>query len=174
MDVTVGDKRFDLHYRRIRLGLRLMSHGARAQVASDWSGVTSDRLVTLRQTWMPGAEDGFRGPSPTSYLPFFRSALKASQAAIFVGIFRMIGFKVSAPGLEGGEKLCEAYEIYREWEPDVHLEFDQAVLLATGAMEGEDIVLSSCAVCAGALLIDKRGKAQTRCARCRRKAKRRH
>ena len=32
MDVTVGDKRFDRYYREIRLALRLMSHGARAQL----------------------------------------------------------------------------------------------------------------------------------------------
>jgi hypothetical protein len=151
-----------------------MSHGARAQVASDWSGLTLDRLVTLRQSWMPGAEDGFRGPSPTSYQPFFRSALKASQSAIFVGILQMVGFKASLPSLDGGEKLCETYEIYREWEPDVHLEFDQAVLLATGAIKGEDIELSSCASCACALLQDKRGKARTSCARCRSKRARRH
>ena len=86
----------------------------------------------------------------------------------------MVGFKASAPTLQGGEKLCEAYEIYREWEPEVRLEFDQAVLLAMGAMKGEDIVLSSCPGCGGALLMDKRGKARTRCARCRSKRARRH
>jgi hypothetical protein len=48
MDVTVGNERFDRYYRKIRLGLRLMSHGARAQTASDWSGLTLDQLVTLR------------------------------------------------------------------------------------------------------------------------------
>src|ERR1700731_3249243 len=145
MDVTVGDEKFDRYYRKIRLGLRLMSHGARAQTASDWSGLTLDQLVTLRKRWMPGAEDGFRGPSPTSYKPFCRSALKASHAAEFVGIHRMVGIQGSKPSLEGGEKLCEAFEIYREWEPDAYLEFDYAVLLASGAIKGEEVELSACA-----------------------------
>jgi hypothetical protein len=74
MEVSVGDERFDRHYRRIRLGLRLMSHGARVQTASDWSGLTLDQLATLRQRWMPDAEDGFRGSAPTSFLPFFALA----------------------------------------------------------------------------------------------------
>jgi len=39
MEASVGDERFDPYYRKIRLGLRPMSHGARAQVASDWSGI---------------------------------------------------------------------------------------------------------------------------------------
>jgi hypothetical protein len=171
MEVTVGDERFDRYYRRIRLGLRLMSHGARAQTASDWSGLTLDQLVTLRKRWMPGAEDGFRGPSPTSFQPFFRSALKASHAAMFVGIHRMVGIAALKPSLEGGEKLCEAYEIYREWEPDAHLEFDYGVLLATGAIKGEDIELSICDSCACALLIDKLGKARLTCAHCRKRLK---
>lgn len=105
MDVTVGDERFDRYYRKIRLGLRLMSHGARAQTASDWSGLTLDQLVTLRRRWMPGAKEGFRGPAPTSYKPFFTSALKASHAAIFVGIHRMVGIDTSEPSLKGG-KSC--------------------------------------------------------------------
>jgi Flagellar transcriptional activator (FlhC) len=170
MDVTVGDARFDRYYRKIRLGLRLMSHGARAQAASDWSGLTLDQLVTLRKGWMPRAEDGFRGPAPKSFLPFFRSALKASHAAMFVGIHRMVGLDATDPSLEGGEKLCEAYEIYQEWEPDAHLEFDYAVLLATGAIKREEVELSTCANCRCALLLDKLKIPQLRCARCRSKS----
>jgi hypothetical protein len=169
MDVTVGDERFDRYYRKIRLGLRLMSHGARAQTVSDWSGLTLDQLVTLRKRWMPRAEDGFRGPSPISYQPFFRSALKASHAAMFVGIHRMVGIYASKPTLEGGEKLCEAYEIYREWEPDAHLEFDYAVLLAIGAIKREEVEFSRCTNCGCALLLDKLKIPQLRCARCRSK-----
>jgi len=167
MRVTVGNERFDRHYRKIRLGLRLMSHRARAQTASDWSGLTLHQLVTLRRRWMPDAQDGFRGPRPTSYRPFFSSALKARHAALFAGIHRMVGITSSIPSLEGGEKLCEAYEIFREWEPDAHLEFDYGVLLATGVLKAEEVELLRCQCCGCALLIDKRGKVQRKCARCR-------
>ena len=169
MDVRVGDARFDRYYRRIRLGLRLMLHGARAQTASDWSELTLDQLVTLRRRWMSDADDGFRGPAPSSYRPFFRSALKASHAAIFVGISRMVGVDTRRPSVEGGERLCEAYEIYREWEPDAPLEFDYGVLLATGAMAGEDITFSTCERCRCALLMDKLNVPEARCARCRKR-----
>src|SRR5262249_45411174 len=142
---------------------------ARLQTASDWSQLTPDQLITLRRRWMPGADDGgFRGPSPTSYKPFFRSALRASHAAIFVALHRMVGLKSITPSIEGGEKLCEAYEIYREWLPDAPLEFDYGVLLATGAVTGEEIELIPCENCRCALLIDKLGTKRTRCARCRR------
>jgi hypothetical protein len=168
MDVTVGDKRFDRYYREIRLALRLMSHGARAQLTSDWSGLSLDRLVTLRQRWMPDSGGGYRGQSPTSFLPFFRSTLKTSHAAMFAGIFRIVGLNTCKPSLEGGERLCEAYEIYLEWEPEEHLEFDYAVLLAMGTITGEEIGLSTCESCEAALLLDRLKKVpQLKCARCR-------
>ena len=166
----VGNERFDRHYRRIHLGLRLMSHRARARTASDWSGLALDQLVTLRRRWMPDAEYGPRGPRPTSYRPFFASALKASHAALFAGIHRMVGFTSSVPSLEGGEKLCTAYEIYREWEPGAHLEFDYALLLATEVHKAEEVELVRCQSCGCALLIDKLGKVQRNCAWCRRRS----
>src|SRR5260370_26141 len=89
---------------------------------------------------------------------------------MFVGIHYMVGVNAAEPSLEGGEKLCEAYEIYREWEPDAHLEFDYAVLLATGAIKGGDIELTNCADCRCALLIDKLKVPQLRSARCRSKS----
>ena len=52
MDTTSGDARFDRYYRRIQLGLRLLSHGARAQTACDWSGLTPDRLITLNDIYV--------------------------------------------------------------------------------------------------------------------------
>jgi len=79
----------------------------------------------------------------------------------------MIGVDLSVRSIEGGEKLCEAYEIYREWEPDAPLEFNQSVLLANAAMKGKGIELSTWERCGGAFLIDKGGTARWHCVRCR-------
>jgi hypothetical protein len=144
-----------------------MSHRARTQTASDWSGLTLDQLVTLRRRFMPGDKGGPRGSAPTSYRPFFASALKASHAAVFAGIRRMVGMTSPVPSLEGGEKLCVAYEIFREWEPDAHLEFDYAVLLATAVLKAEEVELIRCQSCGCALLIDKCGKVRRYCEWCR-------
>jgi hypothetical protein len=40
--------------------------------------------------------------------------------------------------------LCEAFEIFREWEPDAHLEFEQAVLLIAGSETADKIELVYC------------------------------
>ena len=181
MNDSFRDARFNRHYRRIELGLRLLAHGARPQTASDWSGLTPDRLVTLKRRWMPDANSGFRGPAPTSFQPFFRSSLRAQHAAIFASLHLAVALRPTesnepnrkiARSLDDGERLCEAFEICKEWEPDSSLEFDQAVLLACGIARSEELELARCSTCSCALLIDKLALVQDKCDRCRRQARR--
>jgi len=177
MEIKVGDSRFDRHYRRIQLGLRLLSHGARAQTASEWSELTPDRLVTLKRRWLPEAGEGFRGPAPTSYQPFFRSALRNENATIFACICRKMfhdavsdGSRMKLrPSLENAERLCEAYELFRQWMADADMEFDQAVLLARGLAERKDIELTHCPNCERPMLIDTLARRQEVCGGCRRR-----
>ncbi len=179
MTDSFRDARFSRHFRRIELGLRLLAHGARPQTASNWSGLTQDRLVTLKRRWMPDASSGFRGPPPTSFQPFFRSLLRTQHAAIFVSLHRAVvqPTENSAPSgriatsLDDGERLCEAFEICKEWQPDSDLEFDQAVLLARGITRKEEIELARCSICRCALLIDRLAVLRDKCDRCRKRAR---
>jgi hypothetical protein len=115
---------------------------------------------------MFNSDERLRGPSPSSFEVFFSSALTSSQAALFVCICRIVGAAKSHNSLEGGEKICEAFEIFREWEPDAHLEFEQAVLLMVGSVDAEKIELVSCSRCRVAFLCDKLGNTRTTCRRC--------
>lgn len=179
MNDSFRDARFSRHYRRIELGLRLLAHGARPQTASTWSGLTQDRLVTLKRRWMPDASSGLRGPPPTSFHPFFRSSLRAQHAAIFASLHRAVvqpaGYSAPsgriATSLDDGERLCEAFEICKEWQPDTDLEFDQAVLLARGITRSEEIELARCLICRCAMLIDKLAAIRDKCDRCRKHAR---
>jgi hypothetical protein len=180
MNDSFRDARFSRHYRRIELGLRLLAHGARPQTASNWSGLTQDRLVTLKRRWMPDASSGLRGPPPTSFQPFFRSLLRAQHATIFASLHRAVvqpgddslpSGRIGA-SLDDGERLCEAFEICKEWEPDSDLEFDQAVLLARGITRNEEIQLARCGVCHCALLVDRLAVLRDTCERCRKRARR--
>ena len=176
MEVHVTDDQIGRYFRRIQLGLRFLAHGARAQTTSQWSGLTPDQLVTLRRRWMFNADERLRGPSPSSFQCFFRSAKSRQQASLFVCIFRIVWTGPRRSGthgtrlivsLENGERLCEAFEVYREWEPDADLEFEQAVLLATGAVEGEKIELTHCLHCSSPVLMDRLSTPNTACPRCK-------
>jgi hypothetical protein len=115
---------------------------------------------------MFNSDERLRGPSPSSFEIFFRSALTSNQAALFVCICRIVGAGKSPNSLEDGEKMCEAFEIFREWEPDARLEFEQAVLLLVGSEEAERIELVSCSGCRVAILCDKLGDSRRTCRRC--------
>lgn len=168
MDVHVTDDQIGRYFRRIQLGLRMLSHGARSQTTCEWSGLTPDQLVTLRRRWMFGADERLRGPSPSSFHVFFRSSRMSSEAALFVCICSIVSAR-SPASLEKGERLCEAFEIYREWAPTAEFTFEQAVLLLIGTSEGEKIALDYCPHCSAAFLIDKLGCARRSCARCKRR-----
>ena len=168
MEVHITDDQIGRYFRRVQLGLRFLAHGARAQTTCQWSGLTPDQLVTLRRRWMFNSDERLRGPSPSSFQIFFRSARTSSQAALFVCICRIVGAATARASLEAGERLCDAFEIYREWEPQADLEFEQAVLLMTGSVRAEKIELGRCTNCSRPLLIDKLGQAQRSCLRCRR------
>lgn len=169
MDVYVTDDQIGRYFRRIQLGLRFLAHGARAQTTCQWTGLTPDQLVTLRRRWMFDADERLRGPSPSSFEVFFRSARASSQAALFVCICRIVGAVNASPSLENGEKLCEAFEIFREWEPAATFDFEQAVLLMVGSVQAEKIALASCSRCNVPMLIDKFGSTRESCRRCARK-----
>jgi hypothetical protein len=168
MDVHVTDDQIGRYFRRIQLGLRLLTHGARAQTTCEWSGLTPDQLVTLRRRWMFTADERLKGPSPSSFQVFFRSTRMSNEAALFIAICWIVGAR-SPASLENGERLCEAFEIYREWEPRAELEFEQAVLLLIGTTDAQKIELTSCPHCSAALLIDKLGAARRACVRCTRR-----
>lgn len=168
MEVYVTDDQIGRYFRRIQLALRFLAHGARAQTTCQWSGLTPDQLVTLRRRWMFNSEERLRGPSPSSFHVFFSSARTSNQAALFVCICRIVGAAKALASLENGERLCEAFEIYREWEPQAEFEFEQAVLLMTGTVQAEKIELGFCSSCDRALLIDKFDNARSTCPRCRR------
>jgi hypothetical protein len=128
---------------------------------------------------MPDASSGLRGPPPTSFQPFFRSLLRAQHAAIFASLHRAVVQPAEysahsgriAMSLDDGERLCEAFEICKEWQPDTDLEFDQAVLLARGITRSEEIELARCSVCRCALLIDRLAAVRDKCDRCRKHAR---
>jgi hypothetical protein len=173
--IHVTDDRIGRYFRRYQLGFRMVAHGARAQTACEWSGLTRDQLVTLRRRWGFDPDERRRGPAPSAFRVFFRSQRHRREAALFASLCRtlgLIGTRHGAeagkrlPSIENGELLCEAIEAFREWQPDSQLDFEHAVLLVNGIVQGKDVTLGHCSDCRGALLIDRMGTQQDNCGQC--------
>jgi hypothetical protein len=179
VEIYVTDDTIGRYFRRYQLAFRMVSHGARTQTVCEWSGLTRDQLVTLRRRWGFDPDERRRGPAPTAFNVFFKSERHSTEAALFASICQIVGVTVRSgeetaqrlASLESGELLCEAFEAYKEWEPDARFEFEHAVLLAGGVEQGKEVALGHCSECHGAVLIDRMGANQTRCGLCNRPAR---
>src|ERR1700722_20058788 len=179
MHIHVTDDRLGGYFRRYQLALRMMTHGARSQTVCAWSGLTRDQLVTQRQRWGFDPDERRRGPAPTALHVFFKSKRHRSEAALFASLCRIVGAIPSRscqtaaerlPSLEHGELLCEALEAFREWRPEAELEFEHAVLLASGVVQAESLTLRHCSNCHAATLSDGSARLYTNCGHCQRSA----
>jgi hypothetical protein len=182
MELHVRDDQIGRYFRRLQLGLRFLAHGARPQTICQWTDLTANQLITLRRRWGFEGDDVLRGPSPYSFDKFFNSWTRRHQAALFLSICQMIGVVPSRRGpdavkrlasIENGERLCEAFEIFKEWEPGAKFDFERIEFLLSGLVAGTRIELSQCPDCLSALLIDKEATKKNWCLWCRREKSRR-
>lgn len=151
----------DRDVRRRLLAKRLVSHRARTQTVQMFTGLSRHRLETLRQRWAISQEDRHRGPSPTSFGEFFRSARNlqmATAAAVICKLLCAIPTRPlregTGPSLEAGERLCNAYEALQACYPQSEFEFEHLFLLVTGLSDGTCLRLGQCKGCGAAILID--------------------
>lgn len=171
----VTDNQIGRYLRRIELGYRFLAHGARTQTARQWTGLSRDQLTALRRRYLFSIDGRHRGPSPSSFEPFFASRRRRAHAALFLAICRIVGTTRTehgpktirfTPNLENGERLCEAFEIFREWAPDAEFDFEQVHLLAFGAERADKIELGFCDRCSAVVLFDKLDLTRTICHHC--------
>jgi len=177
MEIHVTDDAIGRYFRRYQLGLRFVAHGAKAKTTCEWTGLTSDQLLTLCKRWGFDLMKTPRGPAPSSFHDFFDSKKRRAEAALFVSFCRTLGAlpartgkdaAVRLPCIENGERLCEAFEAFREWAPTSTLTFEHAILLARGVVQAELITLAQCPNCDGAMLVGRIERNQETCGLCRR------
>lgn len=175
MEIHVTDDRLGGYFRRYLLANRMMSHGARSQTVCDWSGLTRDQLVTQRRRWGFNPEERRRGPAPSAFHVFFKSRRRRSEATLFASLCRVLGAAparggkqaaMALPGVENGERLCEALEAFQEWQPEADLDFEHAMQLALGVVLAQEVTLAHCSDCHGATLIQGARRLYANCGHC--------
>lgn len=177
--MQIGVDRIGRDLRRYQLAMRLITHEARTGTICDWTGLTRERLKSLRREWGVPPESRHRGPSPTSLSVFFRSPRARSEASVIAMLCRMMGAVSSVripdaarflPSLDRGERLCDAFEAFRAYVPESPIEFEQVVLLALALAQGDALELGRCKNCEGLILIDRLAVSRSVCSYCRRNA----
>lgn len=173
--MPIGQDRIGRDLRRYQLAMRLIVHEARTGTICDWTGMTRERLKTLRREWGVPSETRHRGPSPTSLSVFFRSPRVRSEAALLAILCRLMGAVSSTripdaarllPSLDRGERLCDAFEAFRTCFPQSPIEFEQLVLLALTLAQGDALKLDHCKNCEGVILVDRLAVSRRLCSYC--------
>jgi hypothetical protein len=168
-DLSTTDDPDERDVRRRQLAKRLVFHQARTQTITEYTGLSRDRLETLRQRWGVAATERHRGPSPTSLVEFFRNSRNLQAATAAAVLFNLLGTlrkpcthsSQGSTALERGEQLCYAYEALQACFPHVEIEFEHLLLLATGLSGGKELQLTHCTQCGAAILVDNLASPQT-------------
>jgi hypothetical protein len=152
MDMQVLDDPLGRDMKRVSFAKRLFSHQVRTGRITFFTGLSRNRLTTLRRHWGVPKETRRRGRSPWSAQKFLKDDARAEGAAV-AAICRKFGvFEADASVMERGLRLCDAYEAYRACYPDATMEFE-AVLLLMGELTHANLMqLGTCRRCRGAML----------------------
>lgn len=172
------EDRIGRELRRHQLALRMIAHRARRRTICNFTGLTRERIKTLRREWQVTSKGRRRGPSPSSLSAFFRSARMRSEASVIALFCKIQGVVPTEripkatryfPTLERGERLCDVYEAYRTYFPESEVNFELIVLLAIGLAEPHALELKVCATCPGVIVIDLLSVKYRYCSQCEQK-----
>jgi hypothetical protein len=177
--MRISEDRYSRDLRRIHLAQRMIRHEVRTQWICAWSGLSAGRVRNLFRSYEEslGGARRHRGPSPRRIASYLRSPALRAEASAAGGLACVLGVVPDKPvprkalqSLETGERLCHAYELYREIVPESRLTMDQLIILVIALAEGEDLVIGHCVNCHGALLLDRLGASRRLCFACRQAA----
>jgi hypothetical protein len=151
--------------RRLELARRLLSHGVRTKIISQLTGMTRNRLATLRQRLGVPDRTRRRGPTPSSLDRFLREPLARSEGAALAALCAAFDLPTlerelslmpaSFISLNYGERLCETYEAYRACYPRTQVVLEELIMLRGRLAKADQIELGKCRSCRGLMLIDR-------------------
>ena len=175
MTTNYMDDPFSRDLKRIETARRMVWHQARTQTVTQYTGITRNRLATLRRRWGVPEDTRRRGPAPSSLTVFVHSPQARSEAAAIATVciaFQAMpphainGRTPALPSLALADRLLEAYEAYRAAVPDSEIEFEELLLLVRELAEGKLIELGICRGCKSVILVLRYGTSRRTCLHC--------
>jgi hypothetical protein len=160
--------------RRSELARRLISHGVRTKLITQLTGLTRNRLATVRRRLMVKDKARPRGPARSSLEIFLGTPQARSEGAALVFLCSAfeIPIELNAPSLPATaslsftERLCETYEAFRAFFPTTEIELEELILLRSSIENGDEVRSAKCRVCKGLILIAPFEGARRACAVC--------
>jgi hypothetical protein len=165
--MRISDNRYSRDRFRLDLAFRFIRHEARTQTIRAWTGLSDDRIRKLYRSYLhePGFNVGRpRGKSPQQSAFFTRSAALNNESSLLASLCCLLdvlpctGAPVSPQALANisrGEKLCQAFEVYRELVQDPRVSFEHFVYLVSALAAGQELMLVNCEECSAVTVVDR-------------------
>jgi len=175
--MRISDGRYARDMRRYELARRMLEYEARTMTIAAWTGLTKYRIQTLfREYEGIGPAIRHRGISPFQSSVFSRTLELECESSVLAGIeleLQVVPEEVMAepaaalPSLTRGERLVDAFDLYRALVPVTHFTLEHALLLAKELSQRKVLTVSCCDRCDGVMIVDLIGSIQEECAFCR-------
>jgi hypothetical protein len=157
----------------------MIEHGARTQTIAAWTGLPKQRIRALNNPHLLPDRDALpprhRGPSPTQVKYLLRTARLRGEAAALTGLchqFQLLPQQpLRHPGREWpsvarGERLCDAYEMYRQLVPTSALSLDHLVVLVFALSTAQELAVACCTGCGSAIVGERFEPRRLLCQHC--------
>ncbi len=149
--------------RRTLLARRLILHGVRTHIITRLTGLTRNRLATLRRRLMIRDKTRRRGPPRDALTVFLSTSLARAEAAAIAALLWVFEIPIEAktPSIPKivsfpfVERLCETYESYCACYPRTEVQLEEIISLCRRLARGDRIRLGKCRGCQCLLLVDR-------------------
>jgi Flagellar transcriptional activator (FlhC) len=175
--VRVSDNRYEHDIRKHNLAKWMVSCGARTKTVTQWTGLPRHRVQALSRRYQNKVGDHRRrGISPFQTAFFGKSLLLETESLVFtflaceLQVLPEQGFPEARrhlPGLDRGERLKSAYELYLALVPDTSISLERAILLVVEFAGGQSLSLRRCRTCPLPMVIERVGVQHDQCPACR-------
>jgi hypothetical protein len=178
--MRISEARYSRDRLRFDLALRFIQHEARTSTIRLWTGLTDDRIRKMVRSYVTENDDGervtrHRGKSPQQASYFTRSVALRQETAVLASVCYLLGVMPMSriadahralPGVQRGEALCEAFEIYGRLVRSPHISFEHAVYMVTALARGDEICATLCGQCQGLIVVDRSSEQEVYCYNC--------
>src|SRR5277367_4447352 len=169
MDAHREDDSVIRELRCFDLARRLIFHEVRTETISKLTGLSRNRLETLRRRLMVSEDARPRGPPPRSLDVFLRTSRGRTEAAALAALFPLFKSPTSmkpATSLDDGEQACEIYDAYLAYYPQSIVRFEELMLLKRSLAKGDLVELGLCRSCGGLIINNGIDGSRHTCAHC--------
>jgi|HubBroStandDraft_6_1064221.scaffolds.fasta_scaffold353905_1 hypothetical protein len=155
--------------RCFELARRLIFHEVRTQTISKLTGLSRDRLTTLRHRLKVSDDARHRGPPPRSLDVLLRTARGRTEGAAVAALLLLFTRPTSSKlrsSLDDGEQACDIYDAYLAYYPKSNVRFEELMLLKRSLAEGGLLELGLCSECKGLIMNNRYDRPRHICSHC--------